>query len=73
MKDIPRSKIEYILSEMKSSLGEPSGFYSAWIGGEDVSDWQDNHFEDNISTGEGFGERSATESFIFKLEALLNE
>jgi len=71
-----KDKILALIAELKKAHDFEDEFYLTYIGSlneGDISEWHNNHFDDNIELGYSTGQTATTEDIIGKLEAILND
>lgn len=68
-----KEKLLALIAELNKGEDFEDEFYVAYTQGGDISDWHNNHFDDNIELGYKTGQTAATEDIIGKLEAILND
>lgn len=69
-----REKIEQMIAGLEVTTDFNDEFYRTYTGelnDGDISDWYNNHFDDNVSLGVSCGETMATASIIGMLTAIL--
>lgn len=69
-----REKIEQLIAGLRASNDFEDEFYLTYTGqieDGDISDWHNNHFEDNVELGAGVGETIAAAQFIDMLTQIL--
>lgn len=66
-----RKAIEQLIKELRDENDFSDEFYVAYQSGDDISDWHNNHFDDNVELGYSTGQTAAAEDMISKLTAIL--
>lgn len=69
-----REKIEQLIAGLNATTDFEDEFYLTYTGQlneGDISDWHNNHFEDNVELGARVGETRATGTIIDMLIAIL--
>ena len=69
-----KDKIEAFLDKLRAEHNFNSEFYLTYMGYEndgDISDWHDNHFDDNVSLGFETGKIAMAEEVIHVLTEIL--
>lgn len=69
-----KEKIKALIESLKAREDFEDEFYMTYIGkinDGDISDWHNNHFDDNVELGCGVGAKMATADIISELEEIL--
>lgn len=68
-----KEKLLALIAELKKGEDFEDEFYVAYREGGDISDWHNNHFDDNVELGYSTGYTSAVEDIVGQLEVILND
>jgi hypothetical protein len=71
-----KEQIELLIHHLESNHDFDDEFYRTYIGelnDGDISDWHNNHFDDNISTGVDLGQTMLASDIIEHLKSIIGE
>lgn len=71
-----KDRIELLIRYLEINHDFKDEFYLTYIGelnDGDISDWHNNHFDDNISSGVNLGQTMLAEDIIHQLKAIIEE
>lgn len=69
-----KDKLLALIATLESQHDFESEFYLTYTGqlnDGDISDWQNNHFDDNVELGFSTGQTSMAEDIIVQLKAII--
>ena len=66
-----KEKLLALIAELKQAHDFEDEFYVEYTQGGDISDWHNNHFDDNVELGYSTGQTAAADHFIGQLEYIL--
>ena len=68
-----KEKIEALIAKLESEHDFEDEFYVEYTQGGDISDWHNNHFDDNVELGYSTGQTAEAESIIGQLKQIIGE
>ena len=69
-----KEQLELLIKHLEINHDFDDEFYRTYIGelnDGDISDWHNNHFDDNISTGVELGQTMLADTIIGQLKAII--
>lgn len=71
-----KEKIEALIKYLEDTNDFEDEFYLTFIGtlnDGDISDWHNNHFDDNVELGSNVGQTMMADTIIGKLKEIIGE
>lgn len=71
-----KEQIQALIKNLEETNDFEDEFYRTYIGElneGDISDWHNNHFDDNIATGVELGQTMLADEIIGKLKQIIGE
>ena len=68
-----KEQIKALIVKLESEHNFEDEFYVAYSQGDDISDWHNNHFDDNVELGYGTGQTAEARYIIDQLKQIIGE
>lgn len=74
--DLLKQRIRSLIADLENAHDFEDEFYLTYTGQlneDDISDWHNSHFDDNVSLGESVGQTMLADEVIGKLKQIIGE
>lgn len=68
-----KEQIKALIVKLESEHDFEDEFYVAYSQGDDISDWHNNHFDDNVELGYSTGQTAEAQYIIDQLKQIIGE